>query len=102
MTRHALEGELLYTTRHGKAFVADALRFMPGLKDNSVNLVLTSPPYALHFKKEYGNAAQADYIRWFLPFAKEIYRLLQKDGSFVLDIGRRMDSGSANPLAISL
>ncbi len=87
MTRGGSEEGLLYTTRHGKAYVADALKFMPGLEDQSINLILTSPPYALHFKKEYGNAAQPHYIRWFLPFAKEIHRVLREDGSFVLDIG---------------
>jgi hypothetical protein len=49
--------------------------------------VLTSPPYALHFKKEYGNADQNDYVAWFLPFAREIKRVLKPDGSFVLNIG---------------
>lgn len=48
---------------------------------------MTSPPYALHFKKEYGNANQSDYIDWFMPFAKEIHRVLKDDGSVVIDIG---------------
>jgi hypothetical protein len=38
------------------------------------------------FKKEYGNAAQRDYANWFLPFAREVHRLLRDDGSFVIDI----------------
>lgn len=54
---------------------------------NSVNLIMTSPPYALHFKKEYGNESQDAYIDWFLPFAREFHRVLKEDGSFVLDIG---------------
>jgi len=87
VTREGSASDLLYTTRHGKAYVADALKFMPGLEGGSISLVLTSPPYALHFKKEYGNAAQPHYIKWFLPFAKEIHRVLRDDGSFVLDIG---------------
>ena len=60
---------------------------MKGLAAGGVNLVMTSPPYALHFKKEYGNADQADYVEWFLPFAAEIHRILADDGSLVLDIG---------------
>jgi len=48
---------------------------------------MTSPPYALHFKKEYGNASQEEYIAWFLPFAREFRRVLAEDGSFVLNIG---------------
>lgn len=77
----------LYTTRHGKAIVGDALEVMQQLQASSVNLVVTSPPYALHFKKEYGNVPQGNYISWFSPFAKEIHRILRDDGSFVLNIG---------------
>ncbi|MGH7206427.1 MAG: DNA-methyltransferase, partial [Nitrospiraceae bacterium] len=77
----------LYTTKHGKAIVGDALEVMQQLQASSVNLVVTSPPYALHFKKEYGNVPQGNYISWFIPFAKEIHRLLRDDGSFVLNIG---------------
>jgi site-specific DNA-methyltransferase (cytosine-N4-specific) len=58
-----------------------------------VNLVFTSPPYALHFKKEYGNASKKDYVKWFLPFAAEILRILTADGSFVLNIGGSYNQG---------
>jgi DNA modification methylase len=77
----------LYETKLGRAYVADSLSFMAGLEARSVNLAFTSPPYALHFKKEYGNANQRDYVEWFLPFAREVHRLLRDDGSFVIDIG---------------
>lgn len=80
-------GQTLYTTSHGKAYLGDSLALMKKVADGSFNLVLTSPPYALHFKKEYGNADQGEYIRWFVPFAHEIKRLLKDDGSFVIDIG---------------
>lgn len=59
----------------------------------SVKLVVTSPPYALHFKKEYGNVDKSDYIEWFLPFAREIRRVLTDDGSFVLNIGGSYNKG---------
>jgi DNA modification methylase len=77
----------LYETKLGHAYVANSLPFMAGLESASLNLVFTSPPYALHFKKEYGNANQRDYVEWFLPFAREVHRLLRDDGSFVIDIG---------------
>lgn len=81
-----------YRTRHGAAFVGDALELLKELPSSSVNLVVTSPPYALHFKKKYGNASKAEYADWFLPFAAEVQRVLKDDGSFVLNIG-----GSYNP-----
>lgn len=81
-----------YTTPLGAAYVADSCTVLAALPSDAVDLVVTSPPYALHFKKAYGNAAKADYVDWFLPFAREIYRALKPDGSFVLNIG-----GSFNP-----
>jgi DNA modification methylase len=64
-----------------------------GLPDESVNVVITSPPYALHFKKEYGNVDKQSYVQWMLPFAREIKRVLKKDGSFILNIGGSYDAG---------
>ncbi len=77
----------LYETKLGRAYVADSLSFMDGLPTGGVNLAFTSPPYALHFKKEYGNVDQRQYVEWLLPFARKIHRLLRDDGSFVIDIG---------------
>src|SRR3990172_5023535 len=84
----------LYETKLGKAYCADSLDFMRSLRKGSVDLVLTSPPYALHFKKEYGNADQAQYVQWFLPFAREIKRILKADGSFVLNVGGAWTPGA--------
>jgi len=81
-----------YTTTYGAAYCGDSLTVMKTLPARSVNVVITSPPYALHFQKEYGNVAKANYVKWFLPFGKEILRVLPDDGSFVLNVG-----GSYNP-----
>lgn len=83
-----------YTTDMGRAYLADSLDVLRGLPSDSVNLVATSPPYALHFKKEYGNADKSDYVAWFLPFAREILRVLTPDGSLVLNIGGSYNSGT--------
>jgi DNA modification methylase len=82
-----------FTTRLGSAYHTDALAFLKSLPDSSVNLVMTSPPYALHFKKEYGNASKSEYVDWFIPFAREILRVLKDDGSFVLNIGGSYNKG---------
>ena len=76
-----------YSTDLGVAVLGDSLQVMREIPEGSVNLVVTSPPYALHFKKEYGNADQRKYIQWLLPFAHEIKRILSDDGSFVLNVG---------------
>jgi len=77
----------VYRTKWGGAVHADSLEVLRALPDDSIDLVVTSPPYALHFKKEYGNANQAEYIDWLLPFAREIRRVLSDTGSFVLNVG---------------
>jgi len=83
-----------YVTKLGAAYLADSRAVLQRLPDKSTNLVVTSPPYALHFKKEYGNVSKDDYIQWFLPFAKEIHRILADDGSFVLNIGGSYNKGT--------
>jgi hypothetical protein len=86
--------ESFYETPSGAAYLGDSREVLKALPDSSVNLVFTSPPYALHFKKEYGNVSKADYVEWFLPFAREIHRVLADDGSFVLNIGGSWNQGS--------
>lgn len=83
-----------YSTPLGAAYLADSLAFLPTLPDSGVNLIVTSPPYALHFKKKYGNADQQDYVEWFLPFAREFLRVLKDDGSLVIDIGGAWKPGT--------
>jgi len=82
-----------YTTPLGAAYVDDSLSILSALPDNSINVVITSPPYALHFQKEYGNVHKSDYVEWFLPFATEIRRVLTNDGSFILNIGGSYNKG---------
>ncbi len=92
--RHLLDLEPAYVTPLGAAYTADSLEVLRGLPASSVNLVVTSPPYALHFKKAYGNATKDSYVNWFLPFAREILRVLADDGSFVLNIGGSYNKGT--------
>lgn len=84
----------LYKTKLGKLYNADSLDVMAKQPSGTVDLVVTSPPYALHFKKEYGNADQQDYVRWFIPFAEQIKRILKPEGSFVLNIGGTWTPGA--------
>lgn len=87
-----LAPEPAYSTAFGAMMCGHAATAMAALPGDSVDLVVTSPPYALHFKKEYGNVDKATYVAWFRPFAVQLHRVLKEDGSFVLNIG-----GSYNP-----
>jgi len=82
-----IEKQHYYETGLGAAFLGDSLEILSKIPDNSVNLIVTSPPFALTRQKEYGNKPETEYIDWFMQFAKEIYRVLTKDGSFVVDLG---------------
>ncbi len=83
----------LYTTKLGKAYVGDSLKLLDLLPDNFINLVITSPPFALQREKEYGNESQENYVEWLSGFAKKIIRVIREDGSFVLDLGGAYEKG---------
>lgn len=82
-----------YSTDKGKCICGDSLELLSNLEDNSVNLVVTSPPFALQRKKEYGNESQEAYVQWLCQFGKLVYKKLCDDGSFVIDIGGAYEKG---------
>jgi site-specific DNA-methyltransferase (cytosine-N4-specific) len=82
-----------YTTDMGAAYCGDSLNLLPQLPDNSLDLVITSPPFALQRKKEYGNESQAEYVAWLSQFAKLVHSKLKDTGSFVLDLGGAYEKG---------
>jgi DNA modification methylase len=86
-------GAPLYVTDLGSACVGDARVLLGTLRDDSVDLVLTSPPFALQRKKKYGNEDQASYVDWLLGFCRDVHRVLKPRGSFVLDLGGAYEQG---------
>lgn len=77
-----------YVTTRGKIVNQDSLEYMRShIKDESIDLIFTSPPFALLRKKDYGNVDADEYLKWFAEFAKEFYRILKPTGSLVIDIG---------------
>ncbi len=82
-----------YRTRFGAAYVDDAKTLMARMPPECIDLILTSPPFALRRKKEYGNVDAAIYVDWFRPFGKEFLRILKPTGSLVIDIGGAWNEG---------
>jgi site-specific DNA-methyltransferase (cytosine-N4-specific) len=82
-----------YFTSQGAAYFGDSRYLLSTLPSSSINLVFTSPPFALQRQKAYGNKDQAEYIDWLAVFAKQIHRVLRDDGSFVLDLGGAYEKG---------
>lgn len=77
----------------GAAYSGDSKDLLDEVEDSSVDLVVTSPPFALRRKKKYGNKSPEEYVEWFLEFAAKVYDVLADDGSFVIDIGGGWQKG---------
>jgi DNA modification methylase len=76
------------STPHGKVFLGDSLDLMRNrVASDSVDLIMTSPPFGLVRKKDYGNVDSHDYVEWFKQFGEEFRRVLKDTGSLVIDIG---------------
>jgi DNA modification methylase len=78
----------LYATKYGAAYLGDSLDLLDQLKADSIDLVITSPPFALQREKSYGNVDQKNYVDWLFSFCQKVYRVLAPNGSFVLDFRR--------------
>lgn len=82
-----------YFTALGAAYQGDSRRLLTEVEDDSVNLVFTSPPFALQRQKEYGNCDEREYVDWLMEFARLLKPKLREDGSFVLDLGGAYQKG---------
>lgn len=88
------EPALRIRTMHGTAYWADSVDLMASLiGTESVDLIVTSPPFGLVRKKDYGNADADEYLDWFRPFADQFARVLTAQGSLVIDIGGAWNAG---------
>lgn len=88
-----MKSKPLYQTDFGNAYVGDAHGLLDETKKESINLVITSPPFSLQRQKEYGNVTQDIYVNWLAEFAEKIKKILMEDGSFVLDLGGAYEKG---------
>lgn len=87
------ESGVVFRTKWGEALRGDSHDVLGSLDGESVDLVLTSPPFALLRKKTYGNADQADYVDWLCRYAPMIRRILKPTGSYVVDLGGAYQRG---------
>lgn len=77
-----------FKTEKGAMYLGNSLDFMRNhLGMHDVDLIMTSPPFGLVRKKEYGNVDADKYVEWFKPFAIEFKRVLKPNGSLVIHIG---------------
>jgi len=84
---------LVYATPLGLQVCADSRVILEALPRESVDLIVTSPPFALLRQKSYGNKEQADYVTWLVEFGKKAFPVLKPTGSFVIDLGGAYQRG---------
>ena len=82
----------------------DCMDLIKDQPDNSVDLVITSPPYSdiINYGKEVSIKKPEEYVDWLLPLFKEIYRVLKPSGSFILNINDNCSKGLRNPYIYEL
>ena len=76
-----------------KIYNQDCLNGMKNIDTNSIDLVITSPPYAERRKRVYDGISENEYVDWFIPITKEIERILRPSGSFFLNIKPHSSNG---------
>ena len=86
-----------------KIHKGDCLELLKQLEDNSVDLVITSPPYAdLKVYIDNPGILADDYVEWFLPICNEICRVIKPTGSFILNINDKVENGFRHPYVFDL
>lgn len=82
--------------------LGDCLDILKKQATNSIDLIVTSPPYADRRAKSYGGVKPEEYVAWFLPRADEFLRVLKPDGTFILNIKEKVEKGERHTFVIEL
>lgn len=85
-----------------KLYRGDCLDVLREVKDASIDLVFTSPPYADSRKSTYGGINPDHYVDWFLPISAELLRVLKPTGTFMLNIKERVSEGERHTYVLEL
>lgn len=83
-------------------YLGDCAKILKKIPDNSVDLIITSPPYADQRKKTYGGIHPDQYVKWFLPISKELLRVLKPTGTFILNIKEKVVDGERSTYVMEL
>jgi site-specific DNA-methyltransferase (adenine-specific)/site-specific DNA-methyltransferase (cytosine-N4-specific) len=83
-------------------FLGDSRKELKKLHDNSVDLIVTSPPYADQRKNTYGGITHEKYVEWFLPISEQLLRVLKPTGTFVLNIKEKVVDGERSTYVMEL
>ena len=93
MTEKQAPYRSFHRTIYGEIVLGNSLDVLKDRTESSTDLIMTSPPFGLVRKKEYGNVHADEYCDWFRPFAEQFHRVLRDTGSLVIDIGGAWNEG---------
>lgn len=85
-----------------KLYLGDSLEQLENIPDNSVDLIVTSPPYADQRKGTYGGIHPDKYVKWFLPISEKLLRVLKPTGTFILNIKEKVSNGERSTYVMEL
>jgi len=85
-----------------KIYLGDCNTILRNISDNSVDLIVTSPPYADQRKNTYGGIHPDNYAAWFLPITEQLLRVLKPTGTFILNIKEKVVNGERSTYVIEL
>ncbi len=97
-----LEQTAHLTGKITKIFLGDSREVLKAVDDNSVDLIVTSPPYADRRKNTYGGIDPEEYVAWFLPVSEQLLRVLKSTGTFILNIKEKAENGERNTYVLDL
>jgi site-specific DNA-methyltransferase (adenine-specific)/site-specific DNA-methyltransferase (cytosine-N4-specific) len=83
-------------------YLGDSKEQLKLLPDNSVDLIVTSPPYADQRKSTYGGIHPDKYVEWFLPISEQLLRVLKPTGTFILNIKEKVVEGERSTYVMEL
>lgn len=83
-------------------FLGDSKKELKKIPDNSIDLIVTSPPYADQRKSTYGGISADKYVEWFLPISEQLLRVLKPTGTFILNIKEKVVEGERSTYVMEL
>lgn len=85
-----------------RVVMGDCLDVLKEISSDSVDLIITSPPYADQRSNTYGGIKPDEYVEWFLPRSAEFLKVLRPTGTFILNIKERVAGGERHTYVLEL
>lgn len=102
---HTIEKNNLFSQKEkikADVILGNCFDVLKKMKANTVDLIVTSPPYADQRKNTYGGIHPDKYVEWFLPITDELFRVLKPTGTFILNIKEKIADGERHTYVVEL